>query len=118
MGVITDKLTVGNRVFASSVKIASQRADIDNHKTSDIGVLWAADRIAELEAELRKHEWISVDERLPKEDSDVLVWCRDEPWCGTFPANWGSGIFYSSHACYDGELKPEFWKLCAPPEGE
>lgn len=50
MGIDTDKLTVGKSVFESSIKHASKRAETDEHVTSDIGILWAADRIAELEA--------------------------------------------------------------------
>jgi len=49
MSITTDKMTIGASAWDSRVKFAHQRAEEDEHVTSDVGVLWAADKMADLE---------------------------------------------------------------------
>jgi hypothetical protein len=54
MSITTDKLVSGLKHFDSVVFHAADRANWDRHTASDVGVLWAKDRIKELEAENAK----------------------------------------------------------------
>ena len=51
MGITTDKLAYGVNSWMAMAKNSDDRGCIDNHTSSDVGILWAADRIKELEVE-------------------------------------------------------------------
>ena len=39
-------------------------------------------------------EWISVDDRLPEDDSDVLAYSRNGEECRIYPANYAKGVWF------------------------
>ena len=39
-------------------------------------------------------EWISVNDRLPEDDSDVLAYSRNGEECRIYPANYAKGVWF------------------------
>lgn len=52
MSITTDKLVCGKQVFDGYVRAAKLRAHNDEYVKSDIGVLWAAEKLESLEAKV------------------------------------------------------------------
>ena len=48
-------------------------------------------------------EWINVKDRLPEDNTDLLVFAS-EGWRGIFPAVYYRNTWQSSHILYDGML--------------
>ena len=44
----------------------------------------------------RRHarQWISVEDRLPEDDSDVLAYSRNGEECRIYPANYAKGVWF------------------------
>ena len=77
MGIETEKLTVGKSVFSSSIKFAKERLETDEYYMRDVGALWAADRIRELEIGIREHrQCFNADEGDPH---DLALWALLTP---------------------------------------
>ena len=64
-------------------------------------------------------EWISVDDRLPEDDSDVLAYSRNGEECRIYPANYAKGVWFDCIFTTPATDTTTHWMpLPAPPKGE
>ena len=77
MGIETEKLTVGKSAFSNSIKFANERLETDEYYMRDVGALWAADRIRQLEVGITEHkQCFNADEGDPH---DLALWALLTP---------------------------------------
>ena len=64
-------------------------------------------------------EWISVDDRLPEDDSDVLAYSRNGEECRIYPANYAKGVWFDCIFTTPATDTTTHWMpLPHPPKGE
>ena len=64
-------------------------------------------------------EWISVDDRLPEDDSDVLAYLRDGDEGRIYPANYAKGVWFDCIFDIPVTNATTHWMpLPEPPKGE
>ena len=64
-------------------------------------------------------EWISVDDRLPEDDSDVLAYSRNGEECRIYPANYAKGVWFDCIFTTPATDTTTHWMpLPQPPKGE
>ena len=64
-------------------------------------------------------EWISVDDRLPEDDSDVLAYSRNGEECRIYPANYAKGVWVDCIFTTPATDTTTHWMpLPQPPKGE
>ena len=64
-------------------------------------------------------EWISVDDRLPEDDSDVLAYSRNGEEGRIYPANYAKGVWFDCIFTTPATDTTTHWMpLPLPPKGE
>ena len=64
-------------------------------------------------------EWISVEDRLPEDDSDVLAYSRNGEECRIYPANYAKGVWFDCIFTTPATDTTTHWMpLPQPPKGE
>ena len=64
-------------------------------------------------------EWISVNDRLPEDDSDVLAYSRNGEECRIYPANYAKGVWFDCIFTTPATDTTTHWMpLPEPPKGE
>ena len=64
-------------------------------------------------------EWISVDDRLPEDDSDVLAYLKDGDKGRIYPANYAKGVWFDCIFDIPVTNATTHWMpLPEPPKGE
>ena len=64
-------------------------------------------------------EWISVDDRLPEDDSDVLAYSRNGEEGRIYPANYAKGVWFDCIFTTSATDTTTHWMpLPEPPKGE
>ena len=64
-------------------------------------------------------EWISVDDRLPEDDSDVLAYSRNGEEGRIYPANYAKGVWFDCIFNTPATDTTTHWMLLPePPKGE
>ena len=64
-------------------------------------------------------EWISVNDRLPEDDSDVLAYSRNGEECRIYPANYAKGVWFDCIFNTPATDTTTHWMpLPQPPKGE
>ena len=64
-------------------------------------------------------EWISVDDRLPEDDSDVLAYSRNGEEGRIYPANYAKGVWFDCIFTTPATDTTTHWMpLPQPPKGE
>ena len=64
-------------------------------------------------------EGISVDDRLPEDDSDVLAYSRNGEECRIYPANYAKGVWFDCIFTTPATDTTTHWMpLPHPPKGE
>ena len=64
-------------------------------------------------------EWISVDDRLPEDDSDVLAYSRNGEEGRIYPANYAKGVWFDCIFTTPATDTTTHWMpLPEPPKGE
>jgi len=64
-------------------------------------------------------EWISVKDRLPEDDSDVLAYSRNGEECRIYPANYAKGVWFDCIFTTPVTDTTTHWMpLPQPPKGE
>ena len=64
-------------------------------------------------------EWISVKDRLPEDDSDVLAYSRDGEEGRIYPANYAKGVWFDCIFTTPATDTTTHWMpLPQPPKGE
>ena len=72
---------------------------------------------AELRARVPK--WISVDDRLPEDDSDVLAYLRGGDEGRIYPANYAKGVWFDCNFDIPVTNATTHWMpIPVPPKGE
>ena len=72
---------------------------------------------AELRA--RVQEWISVEDRLPEDESDVLAYLRDGDKGRIYPANYAKGVWFDCIFASSANDTTTHWiPIPEPPKGE
>ena len=64
-------------------------------------------------------EWVSVDDRLPEDDSDVLAYLRNSEEGRIYPANYAKGVWFD--CIFDTpvtDTTTHWMPLPEPPKGE
>lgn len=64
-------------------------------------------------------EWISVRDKLPEDDSDVLAYSRNGEECRIYPANYAKGVWFDCIFTTPVTDTTTHWMpLPLPPKGE
>ena len=64
-------------------------------------------------------EWISVEDKLPEDDSDVLAYSRNGEECRIYPANYEKGVWFDCIFNTPATDTTTHWMpLPEPPKGE
>ena len=64
-------------------------------------------------------EWISVRDKLPEDDSDVLAYSRNGEECRIYPANYAKGVWFDCIFTTPATDTTTHWMpLPEPPKGE
>ena len=64
-------------------------------------------------------EWISVDDRLPEDDSDALAYLQIGEECRIYPANYAKGVWFDCiFKSTVTESTTHWMPLPCPPKGE
>ena len=64
-------------------------------------------------------EWISVKDRLPEDNSDVLAYSRNGEECRIYPANYAKGVWFDCIFTTPATDTTTHWMpLPQPPKGE
>ena len=64
-------------------------------------------------------EWISVKDRLPEDNSDVLAYSRNGEECRIYPANYAKGVWFDCIFTTPATDTTTHWMpLPHPPKGE
>ena len=72
-----------------------------------------------LENGVTVQEWISVDDRLPEDNSDVLAYLRDGDKGRIYPANYAKGVWFDCIFDIPVTNATTHWMpLPEPPKGE
>ena len=77
------------------------------------------DALAMAISALEKTKWISVKDRLPEDDSDVLAYSRNGEECRIYPANYAKGVWFDCIFPTPATDTTTHWMpLPLPPKGE
>ena len=72
-----------------------------------------------LDSGVTVQKWISVTERLPEDDSDVLAYLRDGDEGRIYPANYAKGVWFDCIFASSANNTTTHWMpLPEPPKGE
>jgi hypothetical protein len=115
VGVICDRCRIAEleAVQKSLMKI------IDEYEEADKADMKFEDRVAELEAELARHEWVSVEDKLPKQDDDrVLIFTKGVVSEGFYMPETDDWTFILTLGAMhsSGTVKVTHWKPIILPE--